>query len=484
MPLALLPWAIAAVAFVVYALTISPGPAWDDSGELTAGVARLGIVHQTGYPLYVVLGKAFISIDPFGSDAARVSLWSALAAAIAVGLVAWYVAAVSGSAFGAVGAAFVLATGPLFWYQAATASVYPLFVLSLTALLASARAWRAEPRARSLALMAVSASAVFLSHNTGLVFVAGTGVFLAANRRLFRRASDLLPLAAALVPLASVVYLPLREGYRGFPNLLADQHASVLDWLLGSGPGAPALFGASRHGFAIHAWRLVLLVVASLGPAALALAPLGAAWLRRTPEYLWCCLLPALVTAALVLTTPQSFPYWQFPLLVAAAIATGVALPRVGTALRRRRGLGTAAAAGLVASFALVPALGAAFLARRDRDALPWARATLASLPSGAQVVAPWRVYAPLRGLQALGQLRRDVVIVEGPQAWQPATLAAFRGRYVVAVGGGPPTPPPGLVLQQVGRPTRVNFKGLTGLGIGPLRIGVANERAYCFRVV
>jgi hypothetical protein len=479
-----LPCAVAAAAFVVYALTISSGPAWDDSGELTAGVARLGIVHQTGYPLYVLLGKAFVSVDPFAGDAARVSLWSAVAAAIAVGFIAWYVLAVSGSVVGAVMAALVLATGPLFWYQAATASVYPLFVLSLAALVVSTRLWRTDPRARNLAFVAVSAAAVFLSHNTGLVFVAGTGAFLVANRRLFRRASDLLPLAAGLIPLVSIAYLPLRDGYRGFPNLLAAQHASVLEWLFGSGPGAPTLFGASKHGLAVHAGRLVLLVAASLGPLALVLAPLGAVWLRRVSEYLWCCLLPALAVAALVLTTAQSFAYWQFPLLVAAAIATGVVLPRVVSALRRRGALGIAALAAVVVSFALVPALGAAYLARGDRDALPWARASLAALPPGAQVVAPWRVYAPLRGLQALGDLRRDVALVEGPPTVQPASLAALRGRYVVVVGARPPTAPPGVTLQQIGRPTRVNFKGLTGLGLGALRIGYPDERAYLFRVV
>jgi hypothetical protein len=69
---------------------------------------------------------------------------------------------------------------------------------------------------------------VFLSHNTGLVFLAGAVVFLEANRRLFRRARDLLPLAAGLVPLAAVAYLPLCEGYQGFPNLLADHHATVV----------------------------------------------------------------------------------------------------------------------------------------------------------------------------------------------------------------------------------------------------------------
>jgi hypothetical protein len=386
---------------------------------------------------------------------------------------------------GAVVSAAVLATGPLFWYQAATASVYPLFVLSLTALLVGARAWRNEPRARNLALVGISAAAVFLSHNTGLVFLAGAVVFLAANRRLFRRARDLLPLAAGLVPLAAVAYLPLREGYQGFPNLLADHHATVLDWLLGSGPGAPTLFGASEHGLAVHAWRLVLLVAASLGPAALALAPLGAVWLRRTSEYLWCCLLPALVTAALVLTTPQSFPYWQFPLLLAAAIATGVGLPRVAAGLRQRGAPGIGVIALLVASFALVPALGAAYLARNDRNAVPWARTTLASLPTGAQVVAPWRVYAPLRALQALGQLRPDITIIQGPQTLQPSALAPLRGRYVVLVGDKPSTaPPPALALQQIGLPTRVNFKGLTGLAIGPLRIGVPDENAYLFKVV
>src|SRR5205807_219891 len=85
------PWLCAGAAFVLYAVTVTRGVAWDDAGELGAGVARLGSVHAIGYPVYVLLGHAFVQIEPFGSWALRANLWSAAGAAATAGVVALYV---------------------------------------------------------------------------------------------------------------------------------------------------------------------------------------------------------------------------------------------------------------------------------------------------------------------------------------------------------------------------------------------------------
>lgn len=44
---------------LVYLPTLLPAPSVDDWAEMQWIPARLGIPHPTGYPLYVLLGKAF-----------------------------------------------------------------------------------------------------------------------------------------------------------------------------------------------------------------------------------------------------------------------------------------------------------------------------------------------------------------------------------------------------------------------------------------
>jgi hypothetical protein len=75
-----------ALAFCVYLRTLAPTVMWYDMGELTTASSVLGIAHNTGYPLYILLGKLFTFL-PFGDVAYRVNLMSAVFAALTVSLV-------------------------------------------------------------------------------------------------------------------------------------------------------------------------------------------------------------------------------------------------------------------------------------------------------------------------------------------------------------------------------------------------------------
>lgn len=55
-----------------------PSQAFHDSGELQTAVATLSVAHPTGFPTYILLGKFFISIIPFGKIAWKVNLISAV----------------------------------------------------------------------------------------------------------------------------------------------------------------------------------------------------------------------------------------------------------------------------------------------------------------------------------------------------------------------------------------------------------------------
>lgn len=129
---------LATAAFLVYAAGACRTIYVGDSGELVAAVHTLGIPHPSGYPLYVLLGKLWTLLLPFGSIAFRMSLFSALFAALAVGLVYRIGRALEVGRPAALAAAVALAASPSFWGEANVQRVYALnaFFVALATLLA------------------------------------------------------------------------------------------------------------------------------------------------------------------------------------------------------------------------------------------------------------------------------------------------------------------------------------------------------------
>lgn len=81
--------AVALVAFAAYALVV-PGVSSDkDGSEFTLVLATFGLSHPTGYPLYTLIGHAFVAlVHAAGASWDRAAnLWSALGGAAALGLV-------------------------------------------------------------------------------------------------------------------------------------------------------------------------------------------------------------------------------------------------------------------------------------------------------------------------------------------------------------------------------------------------------------
>ena len=131
-------WTVFTILAVVYLRTIAPGLTWanggSDGGDLITAAATGGVAHPTGYPLYLLLARLF-QLLPVGSLAFRTNLMSALAMALAGGLVCHlvlrarpyvniYLLWIGGMA---AGLAFGLA--PLVWSQAVITEVYALQAL-------------------------------------------------------------------------------------------------------------------------------------------------------------------------------------------------------------------------------------------------------------------------------------------------------------------------------------------------------------------
>lgn len=130
--------------FLLYLSTLAPGLTWahegSDGGDLIAAAATGGVPHPTGYPLYLLMARVFQAV-PVGSLAFRTNLLSAVATALAAGVIYGLVA--NGSAASpqthnwpaglAAGYAFGLA--PLVWSQAVITEVYGLQALLVAVIL-------------------------------------------------------------------------------------------------------------------------------------------------------------------------------------------------------------------------------------------------------------------------------------------------------------------------------------------------------------
>ena len=68
--------------FLIYIFTLSPDVLPADAGEFQAVVPLLGVAHPPGFPLYILLGKAFLILFPFLTPARALNLFSALTGAL------------------------------------------------------------------------------------------------------------------------------------------------------------------------------------------------------------------------------------------------------------------------------------------------------------------------------------------------------------------------------------------------------------------
>ena len=122
---------VSALALVVYLATLAPTVTTGDSGELITAAATLSLAHPTGYPLYLLLGHAFIRVFGFLSPAVAMNLFSALAALGACLVVRRLALELTRDRIAAVAMALLFAFSASMWSQATVARVYALGALLL-----------------------------------------------------------------------------------------------------------------------------------------------------------------------------------------------------------------------------------------------------------------------------------------------------------------------------------------------------------------
>jgi hypothetical protein len=216
----------ALLALALYLRTLAPGLLAGDSGEFQFAAWTAGLVHPTGYPLYLILGYLWTHLLPWSDPAGRLNLLSALFGALAVGLM--YLLAVRvlrlagpahqtdlGYRLLAAVAAATFAVSPAFWSQAVIAEVYALNTALVAALLLALVTWASDPGSdRPLYIAAAIFGLGLAHHRTIVLYSPAILLFLVAvtarqpvGRPWGPRLLRALPWL--LVPLLLYLYIPL-----------------------------------------------------------------------------------------------------------------------------------------------------------------------------------------------------------------------------------------------------------------------------------
>jgi hypothetical protein len=174
--------------------------------------AQLGVPHPTGYPLYVLLGKAF-SLLPIGSVAYRANLLSAVAAAGAAAAVVLVSTRLGVRPFIAATAGLTLAVTGTLWLEATFSEMNGLHLLLVGLVIHRALVWRSERRDSDLRLGGLLVGLSLANHLLAVTVVPIAVLFVLFDARHRIRERPVLLVQAGLLFLAGAslyLFIPLR----------------------------------------------------------------------------------------------------------------------------------------------------------------------------------------------------------------------------------------------------------------------------------
>ncbi|MCK6627081.1 MAG: DUF2723 domain-containing protein [Anaerolineae bacterium] len=143
-----------------YTSTLAPTVLEGDAALYQYTPYVLGVTYPTGYPFYILLGKLWLTLFPFGEVAWRMNLFSALCSAAALPLIYGATWRLLGSSsysllprIAALAAVLTFATLPTFWRWSTEAKIYSLNILLFSGVLYTlASAWECQQRQPKQAL--------------------------------------------------------------------------------------------------------------------------------------------------------------------------------------------------------------------------------------------------------------------------------------------------------------------------------------------
>lgn len=229
--------AMAALALVVYLLTLCPTVNYIDSGELATVIKTLGIAHPTGYPFFTLLGHCFADLPLGLRPVYQANLFAAVLCASALAVYFRLFLLLLGQLggrdadrrvvlLGAASGTLLLGFSETYWSQALSVEVYSLHALFLAVLLLLVAQAILEPGLRPAAgrwmLFAYVLGLAFTNHMTTILLAPAVlvGFFSSSggvrSRNAWRRiAWMVLPFLAGL---SVYLYLPIRSASEPLMN--------------------------------------------------------------------------------------------------------------------------------------------------------------------------------------------------------------------------------------------------------------------------
>jgi hypothetical protein len=317
----------------VYIATLAPGliggvgvdtPRFQYLGHI------LGVPHNPGYPLYLVLSNLFSQL-PIGTIAYRVNLLSAVCGALAVGILVRLLLDFGCGRWLAAAIALACAFAPIFWSQSIIAEVYTLHAALFLAVLLNLLRWGRTRRPANF-FWAMAWFALALGHHTTIVTMVPAIVVYALwidAKFVLRPRTIALTIGLLAVGLLqyALIIVRTRQG-----ALFVEGAAPTITQALS------AFTGRQFHGFLFAAdlstilFRRVpataRLITRELSPVGVLLLLPAVVWFARAyPPAATLFLLTAMGTLAFTLNY-WSFdvPEFQIPLLLLFWIVIGVGL--------------------------------------------------------------------------------------------------------------------------------------------------------------
>ncbi len=471
-----------AASLSLYTFTLSPDILPADSGEFQVVVPLLGVAHPPGFALYTLLGRLFIALIPIGTPAYRLNLFSAFLGALTLAVVNRTVyrlacapqgnaqhAAVAArdvSRFTLVAsrlpgllAAFTLGVSTTFWSQATTANIRSLAALLTAFLVYTLVEYRLHPTPNRLALFALTLSGAVV-HHLSLAFIAivfavaiiWLAIFpstdVTASRATDKKKHPFNPfhpltktfvikfLLAALAPLLTLLYLPLRGSQAAFlapPGL--DTLAGFFQHVFASGFGGDFFYFANLAALPDRLAILLNTFLFQFNAPTLIFLTIGLVFFFRRDRMLATALALAFVVHCFVAITyraPQTVEY-LLPAYVILAIASAAGSGQWAERSRQSavggQRLGwfdfahhkfgiwfSRAFCGLCLGFLFAlfiftrnfPAYAAL---SRDHSTRDYAASALALAPPDAVILSAWHFATPMWYLQQIEGLRPDVTV-------------------------------------------------------------------------
>jgi Protein O-mannosyl-transferase TMEM260-like len=420
-----MPAIVAGVALVVYALSLMPGVAFGDWGEMQTVPHVLGVAHPTGYPTYILLAW-LAELIPIGQVAWRANVLSAVCVAASLGTatlismrlgVRPIIAGAGALALGAVGTV---------WAAATIAEVNSLHLLFGALILHRALVWEDRRSRFDLIIGGLLVGLALGNHLLTLFIAPFVAVFVlwTGRREILARPLILVPaLGAVILGLAVYLYIPLAAGQS---PPLPYNHPVTLDgvlWLASGtqfrdqfdflSPEGPGEFVAALP-------RLSELVVARATPILPLLGVAGLVILvRRRPAYGLLCG-AILLSGVYVWANYLKLEHYLLVSWLVIAIGASVALEWIAGAMTRRaQPSAMRDPAPLIGAAALMFVLAIAAINWSDADRSGersgeiYADAVFAALPEDAAILSHWGSSTPLWYGRYVEGSRPDVLIVD-----------------------------------------------------------------------